>query len=94
MLVLKLYLIFMEISVFNIQTTRRLSLSLIIISGTLIFAAFDMIGVGITSNNYDYSKAISGSLPNLMLTGFCGILALVFVSTPVLINFNGCISTA
>ena len=59
---------------FDVQTTRRLSLGLLAVSGGLLFATFDLIGAGISAGDKQYAAAVSRAVGPLSQ---CALMALI-----------------
>jgi hypothetical protein len=59
---------------FDVQTTRRLAVGLLAVSGGLLFSTFDLIGVGISAGDMEYAAAVSRAVGPLSQ---CTLIALI-----------------
>jgi hypothetical protein len=67
---------------FNIETSRRLMLSLLGASTALLFASFGLIGAGVSSGTdagHVFAAGVSGSLIPLGQCAFVSLIALIMV---------------
>ena len=67
----------MALNYFNVRTTRRLSIGLLAAAGALLFAALDLVGVGISANDKTYAAKISASVSPLAFSALAALIALI-----------------
>lgn len=60
----------------DVETTRRLSIGLMAVSGGLLFSALNLIGAGVSGNNLAFAAGVSRSLSPLVLSAGVGLIAL------------------
>jgi hypothetical protein len=67
----------MAINVFDVATTRRLSIGLMGAAGALLFSALNLVGVGISVGDRDYATNISQSVTPLAIGATIGLVTLI-----------------
>lgn len=68
----------MALNVFDVPTTRRLSLGLLGASGALLLAALNLVGSGISADDRAFVVEISRSITPLALSAATGLVSLIF----------------
>lgn len=62
---------------FDVSTTRRLAIGLMAIAGSLLFAALNLLGAGISAGDKGYAAGISGAVAPLGLSAATGFIAFI-----------------